>query len=116
MTPTPRPVTEEPVRGVVAPAWLASLPGIERMRLYSDGLLPATPFARLCGIGVGHVSVGSLTATMKASGILQFPPLYNQSPLYVQALYAGALTAVGRRSIRAQPVRNRGTSLLTSAW
>jgi class 3 adenylate cyclase len=95
MTPTPRPVTEEPARGVVAPAWLASLPGIERMRLYSDGLLPATPFARLCGIGVGHVSVGSLTATMKASGILQFPPLYNLSPLYVQALYAGALTAVG---------------------
>jgi len=79
----------------MAPPWLASLPGIQRMRLYSDGLLPLTPFVRLCGLGVGHVSVGSITATMKASGILQFPPLYNLSPLYVQALYAGALTAVG---------------------
>lgn len=32
---------------------------------------------------------------MKASGSLQFPPLYNLSPLFVQALCAGALTAVG---------------------
>jgi class 3 adenylate cyclase len=95
MTSDPRPVTDEPVRGVVAPPWLTSLPGIQRMRMYSDGLLPATPFARLCGIGLGHVSVGSLTATMKASSCLLFPPVYNLSPLYVQALYAGALTAVG---------------------
>lgn len=95
MTPRPRPVTDEPVRGVVAPPWLASLPGIQRMRLYSDGVLPATPFARLCGFGVGHVSAGRLTATMKASSAFQFPPVYNLSPLFVQALQFGALTAVG---------------------
>jgi class 3 adenylate cyclase len=95
MSSGPRPVTDEAVRGVVAPPWLVSLPGIKRVRLYSDGLLPLTPFARLCGFGLGHVSVGSLTATMKASGILAFPPLYNLSPLFVQALRAGALTAVG---------------------
>ncbi len=70
---TPRPVTDEPVRGVVAPPWLNSLPGIERMRLYARRALPATPIARLTGYGIGHVSTGTLTGTLKASGHLVFP-------------------------------------------
>lgn len=95
MTPTPRPVTDEPVRGVVAAPWITSMPGIERMRLYGRRLLPTTPFARLTGFGIGHVSTGSLTGTLKASGHLVFIPAYNLSPLYSQALYACALTAIG---------------------
>jgi class 3 adenylate cyclase len=95
MSATPRPITDEPVRGVVAPPWLTSLPGIERMRLYARRVLPTTPLARLTGFGIGHVSTGSLTGTLKASGgHLVFPPAYNLSPLSGQALYACAAAAV----------------------
>ena len=94
MNTTPRPVTDEPVRGVVAPPWLNSLSGIERMRLYARRVLPATPFARLTGYGIGHVSAGSLTGTLKASGHLVFPPAYNLSALESQALYNCGITAV----------------------
>jgi class 3 adenylate cyclase len=91
---TPRPVTDEPVRGVVAPPWLTSLSGIERMRLYARHVLPATPFARLTGFGIGHVSTGALTGTLKASGHLVFPPAFNMSALSTQALLPCAVTAV----------------------
>lgn len=94
MITQPQPITDEPVRGVAPPPWINSLPGIERMRLYTRRLLPATPFARLTGYGIGHVSTGSLTGTLKASGHLVFPPAYNLSPLHVHALYGGGSTAV----------------------
>jgi uncharacterized protein (TIGR00369 family) len=94
VTGHPRPITDEPVRGVVSPPWIFSLPGIERVRLYARRVLPATPFARLTGYGIGHVSAGSLTGTLKASGHLLFPPAYNLTPLYGIALYGAALTAV----------------------
>ncbi len=95
MTASPRPVTDEPARGVVAPPWINSLPGIERMRLYARRLLPRTPWARLVGFGLGHVSTGSVTGTLKASGHLVFIPAYNLTPLSHQALSACALTAIG---------------------
>jgi class 3 adenylate cyclase len=91
---TPRPVTDETVRGVVSPPWLKSLPGIDRMRLYASRVLPATPFARLTGFAIGHVSTGTLTGTLKASGHLVMPPAYNLAPLSTQSLYACATTAV----------------------
>lgn len=94
MSTTPRPITDEPVRGVVAPPWLRSLPGIERMRLYARRVLPKTPYARLTGFGIGHVSTGTLTGTLKASAHLVFPPAYNLSALSTQALYACAVTAI----------------------
>jgi class 3 adenylate cyclase len=94
MSTTPPPITDEPVRGVIAPPWLTSLPGIERMRLYARRVLPATPLARLTGFGIGHVSSGSLTGALKASGHLVFPPAYNLSALSSQALYACGTTAV----------------------
>ncbi|MDT5412877.1 MAG: hypothetical protein QOG14_5097, partial [Mycobacterium sp.] len=94
MSTIPRPVTDEPVRGVVAPPWLNSLSGIDRMRLYARPVLPATPMARLTGFGIGHVSAGSLTGTLKASGHLVFPPAYNLSALSSQALHAASDTAV----------------------
>jgi class 3 adenylate cyclase len=91
---TPRPITDEPVRGTVAPPWLRSLSGIERMRLYARRVLPATPIARLTGFGIGHVSSGTLTGTLKASAHLVMPPAYNLSALSTQALYACGITAV----------------------
>jgi class 3 adenylate cyclase len=94
MSATPRPITDEPVRGVVAPPWLTSLPGIERMRLYARRVLPKTPIARLTGFGIGHVSTGTLTGTQKASGHLVMPPAYNLSALSTQALYACGVTAL----------------------
>lgn len=91
---TARPITDEPVRGVITPPWVFSLPRIEGLRLYARRLLPETPIVRLTGIGLGHVSVGSVTVTMKASGHLAFPPAYNLSVLSAQTLYMCALTAV----------------------
>jgi hypothetical protein len=101
----PRPVTDEPPRGAIAPPWLNSLSGIERMRLYARRALPATPFARLTGFAIGHVSTGSLTGTLKASGHLVFPPAYNLPALSSQALYAGSITISVQyfRSPRPQP-------------
>jgi class 3 adenylate cyclase len=64
------------------------------MRLYARRVLPATPFARLTGFGIGHVSTGRLTGTLKASGHLVFPPAYNLSALSTQALHAASDTAV----------------------
>ena len=52
MITAPRPITDEPVRGVPAPPWLKSLAGIERMRLYGRRLLPSPPFSRLTGLGI----------------------------------------------------------------
>jgi uncharacterized protein (TIGR00369 family) len=94
MSTVPRSVTDEPARGVVAPPWLNTLAGIERMRLYARRVLPTTPIARLTGFGIGHVSSGNLTGTLKAGGHLVMPPAYNLSALSTQALYACATTAV----------------------
>ncbi len=54
----PRPITDEPVRGVVTPPWVFSLPRIEGLRLYARRLLLETPIVRLTGTGLGHVSSG----------------------------------------------------------
>ena len=62
--------------------------------MYARRTLPATPFARLTGFGIGHVSTGSLTGTLKASAHLIFPPAYNLTALSTQTLYACASTAV----------------------
>jgi class 3 adenylate cyclase len=52
-------VLNEPVRGVVPEPGLFSLPGLERMRLYQQGRMPATPHARLLGYRMTQVSSGS---------------------------------------------------------
>ena len=49
----------EPVRGVVPEPGFFSLPGLERMRLYQQGRLPATPHARLLGYRMTQISSGS---------------------------------------------------------
>jgi class 3 adenylate cyclase len=89
-----RPVTDEPVRGLVPPPWINSLSGIERMRLMSRHYLAVTPTARLFGLGLGHVSAGSATATMKASGHMAFIPALNVIPLFMESLHGAVLTAL----------------------
>lgn len=49
----------EPVRGVVPEQGIFSLPGLERMRLYQQARLPATPHNRLLGYRLTQVSSGS---------------------------------------------------------
>lgn len=49
----------ETVRGIVPEPGIFSLPGLERMRLYQQGRLPATPHARLLGYRLTQVSSGS---------------------------------------------------------
>ena len=49
----------EPVRGVLAGPGFLSLPGLDRMRLYQQRRLPATPHAHLLGYRLTQVSSGS---------------------------------------------------------
>ena len=49
----------EPVRGVLPEPGFFALPGLERMRLYQQARLPATPHARLLGYRMTQVSSGS---------------------------------------------------------
>lgn len=49
----------EPVRGVVPEPGIFSLTGLERMRLYQQNRLPATPHNRLLGYRLTQVSSGS---------------------------------------------------------
>lgn len=60
-------VPDEPVRGRIPPLWFWSLSGAERLRLLSDGLLPATPLSRLFGINFSHFAPGSVTMRCPAS-------------------------------------------------
>src|SRR5437867_8181807 len=94
MTERFRPVTDEPARGSIPPAWVFSLPGLDRVRLWTRRLIPTTPFSRLIGFRIGHVSTGSLTGTMKAGSHLLMLPAYNLSPLYAEAFGGCGWTAV----------------------
>jgi class 3 adenylate cyclase len=89
-----RPVTDEPARGLVPPPWIYSLPGMERMLLFARRYLAAPPSARLYGLSLGHVSIGSATATMKASSVTQHIPALNISPVVLEALQDAATTAL----------------------
>ena len=89
-----RAVTDEPVRGLIPPPWIYSLPGMERMRLLARHYLAAAPSARLFGINLGHVSTGSATGTQKASGLTQHIPALNVSVVVLEALQGAAITAL----------------------
>lgn len=89
-------ITDEPVRGQVPPSWWASMPGIERMRAMSQGLILRPPLGRLLGMRLAHVGPGAVTATMPASGwLLGGNAVLEVSPLFESALLGAGLTAVG---------------------
>lgn len=50
----------EPVRGVIADPSFHSLPGLEQLRAYSQGLRPRTPHARLLGYRLTQGSSGNV--------------------------------------------------------
>jgi uncharacterized protein (TIGR00369 family) len=84
----------EPVRGTIPPSWFWALPGIERVRAFSQGLLLTPPLARLQGMRAAHVGPGSGTWTMPASTWLQGPtPAVEISAFVETALTGVTLTA-----------------------
>ena len=64
-------IDDEPVRGSIPPAWFGALSGTDRIRAFSQGMLPMPPFCRLQGMRAAHVGPGSGTWTMPASARLQ---------------------------------------------
>jgi acyl-coenzyme A thioesterase PaaI-like protein len=84
----------EPVRGSIPPSWFWALPGIERVRAFSQGLLLTPPLARLQGMRAAHVGPGSGTWTMLASTWLQGPTRVVEISAFVETALTGVtLTA-----------------------
>lgn len=84
----------EPVRGSIPPSWFWALPGIDRVRAFSQGLLLASPLARLQGIRAAHIGPGSGTWTMPASAWLQGPTGFLEISAFIETAVAGVtLTA-----------------------
>jgi class 3 adenylate cyclase len=63
---------DEVVRGSPPPLGFYSLSGMEQAKAWQQGLLPATPLARLLGYRPSQVGSGSATLRMPASPWLQF--------------------------------------------
>ncbi len=63
-------IPDEAVRGHTPPPWFRALPGIERIRLWSEGALPLPPLSRLIGIKTTHVVPGAVTLVVPASEAL----------------------------------------------
>lgn len=67
-------ITNEPVRGRIAPPWFASLSGLERIQALSNRYISTPPFLRLFGLKLGHVTPGYCAWTMPASAWLSVEP------------------------------------------
>jgi class 3 adenylate cyclase len=111
-------VPDEAVRGHTPPPWFRALPGIERIRLWSEGALPWPPLSRLIGIRTTHVVPGAVTLVIPASEALSqgpgtieiFPALSAALEVACESVMAPgevavprALHATGLRPPRAQP-------------
>ena len=89
-------IIDEPVRGSIPPPWWWSLSGLERMQIFSRGLIPLPPLCRLVGLRAGHVGPGAGTWTMPATPWLQGLAGDIDSILLAQAALQGvAMTVVG---------------------
>jgi uncharacterized protein (TIGR00369 family) len=97
-------VTEEPVRGTIPPPWFWAMPGIERMRAFSHGLLPLPPMSRLLGIRPAHVGPGSGTSTMPSSGWLQGPTGLLEISALVESAATGAAMSTVPAGADVEPV------------
>ncbi len=98
-------IPDEPVRGRTPPPWFHALSGIERVRAFSQGLLPRPPLSRLLGLRTTHVVPGAVTIVMPAAdsslaGVGQL----EITPVIAAALESACLTAlpagVGARSFK----------------
>jgi uncharacterized protein (TIGR00369 family) len=89
-------ILDEPVRGLIPPAWFHALSGLDRMHAWAANVVPAPPITRLVGLRAAHIGPGLTIASMPAhemvggvNGQLEIWPL-------VGAVLGGALTtAVG---------------------
>jgi len=90
-----RVIIDEPVRGSVPPPWFWALPGIDRIRAFSNGLLPLPPLWRLQGIRAAHVGPGSGTWTMPATAWTQG----GNGVLEISAFVEAALTGVAMTAL-----------------
>jgi len=80
-------IPDEAVRGHTPAPWFRALPGIERIRLWSEGALPLPPLSRLIGIRATHVVPGAVTLVIPASEALTSGPrAIEASPVMSAAL------------------------------
>src|SRR6266545_1258544 len=63
-------IADEAARGSIPPPWFCALPGIERMQVFSQGLMLLPPLARLQGMRAAHVGPGSGAWTRGLVGML----------------------------------------------
>lgn len=87
----------EPVRGIVPEPALFSLSGLERMRLYQQARLPATPHNRLLGYRLTQVSSGS---SVLSQPITPWSEIYDG---FVDVTAVSALSAFVTASTAAPP-------------
>ena len=80
-------IPDEPVRGRTPPPWFKALPGIDRIRAWSQGLFPWPPASRLLGMRTTHVVPGAVTVSMPATEA----SITGNGQLEVVPLMAGAL-------------------------
>ena len=111
-------IPDEAVRGHTPPPWFRALPGIERIRLWSEEALPWPPLSRLIGIRTTHVVPGAVTLVVPArEALTSGPTALETAPVLSAALEVVcesvmepgkvavplALHATGLRPGRAQP-------------
>lgn len=83
----------EPVRGQIPPRWYFALSGLERLRAWSNGLLPASPITRLTGTRCTHVGPGSAVCVMPMSDVMMGPNGQIEfMPLVISALHCALVT------------------------
>jgi uncharacterized protein (TIGR00369 family) len=89
-------ILDEPLRGQIPPPWFAALSGLERMRAWSNRILPAPPVARLLGARLAHVGPGMVVCVMPAGEVMLTPNGQIEIwPLLSSALCMALATAVG---------------------
>ncbi len=118
-------ITDEPVRGSVAPPWFDALSGIDRVRAWAQGLVPRPPLSRLLGIRPAHVGAGSGTWVMPASAATTFAVGQLEVSAFIEtALHGAALTALDPATVLRpcalgvnyfRPARSQAGNLLARA-
>jgi uncharacterized protein (TIGR00369 family) len=89
-------VLDEPLRGQLPPPWFWALSGLERMRAWWSGLLPAPPITRLLGVRPTQVGPGMVVCAMPAGEMMVAPNGQIEIwPLLSDALGLALATAVG---------------------
>ena len=98
-------IPDEPVRGRTPPPWFHALSGPDRVRAFSQGLLPWPPSSRLLGMRTTHVVPGAVTVVMPAAdSSVGIVGLLEVVPVMVAALEGASMTAlpagVGARPLK----------------